>query len=231
MKPERAPLPLVIARLARDAAPITPLPSPLARWGLWTLTSALAAAIVTIIVGVRPDLAARAHETRFVFSATFTGLLALPAAGNAFMLSVPGLSQRRIVRMVPLIAAIGWGTLLWLRMAAIGNPFVEIATTPRHPSCVVLILLISALPGIWLFEMLRRAAPLQARWAAVFAALGALACGALGTQFICPIDSPGHQLLWHFVPVVVLTFVGLALASRLSRWRHLSSPGTFRHLP
>ncbi len=174
--------------------------TPLARWWAWTLKAAIAAAIVTIVLGVRPDLALRVREPRFVLAATFTGLLALTATGNAFLLSVPGASTRRAMRLVPLIAAIAWAALLWIRMTAIGNPIAEIAATPRHPACIVLILTISALPGIWLFDMLRRAAPLEARYTGVFAALGALACGALGTQFVCPIDAPGHQLLWHFVP-------------------------------
>jgi hypothetical protein len=231
VKPERAPLPLVIARLARDGVPVTPLPSPLARWWAWTLRAAATAAVVTIMLGVRPDLALRLREARFLLAATFTGMLALTAAGHAFMLSVPGASPRRVVRVLPLIAAIAWGTLLWIRMTMLGDPIAEIVATPRHPVCIVLILTISALPGIWLFDMLRRAAPLETRWTGVLAALGALACGALGTQFVCPIDAPGHQLLWHFVPVIVLTSMGLAIGARLSRWRRPTTAGTFHRLP
>jgi len=111
-----------VARLARDGVPVTPLPSPLARWWAWTLKAAIAAAIVTIVLGVRPDLALRVREPRFVLAATFTGLLALTATGNAFLLSVPGASTRRAMRLVPLIAAIAWAALLWIRMTAIGNP-------------------------------------------------------------------------------------------------------------
>jgi hypothetical protein len=231
VKPERTPLSLVIARLARDGVPVTPLPSPLARWWAWTLKAAIAAAIVTVVLGLRPDLALRLREARFLLAATFTGTLALTAAGNAIMLSVPGASNRRATRVVPLIAAIAWGSLLWIRMTGLGDPLAEIVATPRHPVCILLILTISALPAIWLFDTLRRAAPLEARWTGVFAALGALACGALGTQFVCPIDAPGHQLLWHFVPVIVLTSLGLAIGARLSRWRRMTSAGTFHRFP
>ena len=219
MKPERAPLPVVIARLARDGTPVVPLPSPLARWAQWTLMAALAAAIVTILFGVRYDLAFHLRDVRFILAATFTGLLALTAAADAFLLSVPGVSPGRVARTMPLIAAIAWGALLWTRLMATGDPVAAIVATPRHPGCVVLILSISALPGIWLFRMLRQAAPLETRWTSLCAALGALACGALGTQFVCPIDAPGHQLLWHFVPVIVLTLVGVVLGA-----------GTFRRL-
>jgi hypothetical protein len=224
VKPERAPLPEVIARLVHDGHPVTPLPSPLVRWGAWTLKAVVAAAIVTVLLGVRPELAVHLRDTRFVLAAAVTGILALTAAADAFLLSVPGAAPGRVARAIPLIAVIAWGGLLWTRMMAIGDPVAEIIATPRHPACVALILSISAIPGIWLFRMLRQAAPLETRWTGVCAALGALACGALGTQFVCPIDAPGHQLLWHFVPVVVLTLSGLVLGARL--W-----PGTFRRLP
>jgi hypothetical protein len=231
VKPEPAPVPLLIARLARDGAPVAPLPSPLKRWSLWTLKAAAAAAIVTLLLGVRPNLGVHVHEARFVLAAILTASLALTAAASAFRLSVPGASRGRVARLMPLIAIVAWGALLWIRMIAIGNPMAVIAETPVHPACILLILGIGAVPGIWLFDMLRRAAPLEARRTAMYAALGALACGALGTQFICPIDAPGHLLLWHFLPVLVLTSAGVVLGARLLRWRRTTSAGTLLHLP
>lgn len=229
MTPERSPLPLVIARLARDARPVAPLPSPSARWITWTLGAAVAAAIVTMLLGLRHDVTARLHDARFVAAAAVTFALALTAAAGAFVLSVPGAGARRVVRVVPLLAALAWGTLLWLRLSAAGAPVTQLAATPWHPVCVLLILSIGTLPGIWLFAMLRRAAPLQPLWTGALAALASLALGALGTQFVCPIDAPGHQLLWHFTPVVLITFIGLALGARLFDWRRLAT-GTFRGL-
>ncbi len=222
MKPERSPLPLVIAQLARDAAPVTPLPSPLARWCLWALTAMAAAATVTVLLGVRPDIAARVRDARFVVAALLTCALALTAAAGAFVLSVPGAAGGRIVRVVPLMPAIAWAALLWTRLTAIGDPVAHIVATPWHPVCVQLILSVGALPGVWLFAMLRRAAPLQAQWTGALAALAALALGALGTQFVCPIDAPGHQLLWHVGPVIALTMVGLVLGARVFDWRRIS---------
>jgi hypothetical protein len=222
VKPERSPLPLVIARLAKDATPVTPLPSPLARWGRWTLRAIAAGAIVTVLLGLRPDIAARAVDARFVVAALFTGGLALSAAAAAFILSVPGAAGGRVARVVPLMSAIAWATLLWTRLTAIGDPIAQIVATPWHPVCVLLILSVGGLPSLWLFAMLRRAAPLQTRWTGALAALAALALGALGTQFVCPIDAPGHQLLWHFGPVILLTTVGLLLGARLFDWRRIT---------
>jgi hypothetical protein len=229
VKPERPPLALVIARLARDARPVAPLPSPSARWITWALKAAAAAAIVTILLGLRHDVVARLRDPRFIVAALVTLAVALSAAAGAFVLSVPGAGSRRVVRAVPLLAASAWAALLWLRLSTAGEPVTQLAATPWHPACVLLILSVGTLPGIWLFAMLRRAAPLQPLWTGALAALASLAFGALGTQFVCPIDAPGHQLLWHFTPVVLITFVGLALGARLFDWRRLAT-GTFRGL-
>jgi hypothetical protein len=227
---DRSPLPRLIAQLARDATPVTPLPPPSARWMTWALKAAAAAAIVTILLGLRPDVDACVHDPRFVAAALATLALALTAAAGAFALSVPGAGARRAVRACPLLAAAAWATLLWLRLtAAGGEPITQLAATPWHPACVLLILSVGTVPGIWLFAMLRRAAPLQPLWTGALAALASLALGALGTQFVCPIDAPGHQVLWHFTPVVLITFVGLALGARLFDWRRLAT-GTFRSL-
>jgi hypothetical protein len=234
VKRERPPLPLVIAQLARDAAPVEPLPSPLARWCAWTLSAIVAGVIVTILLGflprLRPVVAAPVHDPRFVLAALATGGLALLAAGAAFALSVPGAARGRFVRIVPWLAAIAWAAVLRTRLVAIGDPVAQIVTTPWHPVCVLLILTISALPGFWLFLMLRRAAPLQSLWTGALAALGTLALGALGTQFVCPIDAPAHHLVWHFSPVIVLSALGLVLGARVFDWRRRGA-GTFRRLP
>jgi hypothetical protein len=230
VKPERPPLPLLIAQLARDGTPVTPLPSPFVRWCMWTLVAVVAAAIVASLIGLRPALALYLRNSRFLIAAIVTGAVALTAAGGAFVLSVPGASRDRVARAVPLLAIVAWGVLLWTRLREIGDPVAQIVATPWHPVCVALILSISALPGIWLFGMLRRAAPLHTMWTGMLAALATVALGALGTQFVCPIDAPAHQLVWHFTPVVVLTLPGIVLGARIFTWRRHSA-GTFRRLP
>jgi hypothetical protein len=234
VKPERPPLPLVIAQLARDAAPVTPLPSPIERWREWTLKAVIASSIVTILIGflprLRPVVEAHVREPGFVFAAFATCGLALIAAAAAFILSVPGAACGRAARVAPLLAAMAWAAVLWTRLVTLGDPVARIVATPWHPVCVLLILSIGALPGIWLFNLLRHAAPLQTSWTGALAALAALALGALGTQFICPIDAPEHHWVWHFSPVVLLTLVGLPLGAHAFQWRRRTT-GTFRPLP
>jgi hypothetical protein len=218
VKPERPSLPLVIAALARAGVPITPLPSPSARWGRWTLQALAAGVVATVLLRLRPDAAARLHDPFFMMTALVTLGLALTAAAGAFALSVPG-ARGRVARWLPLLPAIAWAALLSTRLAATGAPLARLAATPFHPVCVLLILSVSAVPGVLLFGMLRRAAPLSVLWTGALAALASLALGALGTQFVCTVDAPAHHLVWHVLPVAVLTCGGLALGARLFAWR------------
>lgn len=232
MSSDRPQLPRLIAQLARDATPVTPLPSPAIRCGAWLLSATAAAAIVTIVLGLRPHVGAHLQDTRFVAAAIATFGLAVAAAASAFVISVPGNGDRPGIRALPLLAVLPWATLLWWRLTAAASadgiePIALLAATRWHPVCVLLILTIAALPGIALFTMLRRAAPLHAWWTGALAALASLALGGVGTQFVCPIDAPGHQLLWHFTPVVLLTFTGLFLGARFFDWRRLAT-GTIR---
>lgn len=224
MTPERPPLPLVIAELARDVPPVTPLPSLWTRYMMWTAKAVVAGAIVTLLCGLRPDLGTRLQETAFLVPVLTTLGLALCAAAGAFVLSVPGVERWHAARWPALAAAIGWGAWLWTRLLAAGDPVDQLTATPPHPACVLLILGVSALPGLSLFTMLRHAAPLQTRWTGVLAALASLALGAVGTQCICPIDAPAHHVLWHFAPVVVLSVGGLALGAHLFNWRRGNVP-------
>jgi hypothetical protein len=57
-----------------------------------------------------------------------------------------------------------------------------------------------------------------------FAGLASLAVGALGAQFVCSNDAAGHQLLWHFTPVVLLTVASIAVGSSLFGWPHRQEP-------
>jgi hypothetical protein len=143
---DRPPLPHVIARLAREATPVTPLPSPALRCARWLLIAIAAAAIITVALGLRPHVGARLQDVQFVATAIATFAIAVIAAASAFVLSVPGRGHRHAVRALPLLAVLPWAMVLWSRLtAAAGSagPIAQLAATPWHPACVVLILTIA----------------------------------------------------------------------------------------
>lgn len=218
MKSERPDLPLTIARLVRSATPVTPLEAPSVRLARWAITSTALALLSVVIFGVRADVAAQMMNGWFVARATAAIAIAFAAAIVAFFLSVPGVEPSRLIRALPLAACLVWAVMLVGTIAATRSPLDLLLQVTPHPSCVLLIVATAFLPGVILVRMLRHAAPLATRWTSGLAGLASLAVGALGAQFVCTNDAAGHQLLWHFTPVVLLALASIAVGSSLFGW-------------
>ena len=224
MKIERPDLPLTIARLVRNATPVTPLEAPSVRLARWAITSTALVALSVVIFGVRADVAGKMLDGWFVARATATLAIAVAAAIVAFFLSVPGAEPSRVVRAVPLAACLVWGVMLAGTIAGNRSPLDLLLQVAPHPSCVLLIAATAIAPWAMLVRMLRHAAPLQAPLTGGFAGLASLAVGALGTQFVCTNDAAAHHLLWHFMPVVLLMVTGVAFGSSLFDWLRRQEP-------
>lgn len=215
MKSERPDLSLTIARLVRNATPVTPLASPAVRLTRWAIWAAALAVVSVAVLGVRSDAAAQLGHGWFAARAAATLVIVIAAAGAALIMAVPGIALSRAVRGVPLAACVTWAFMLIRPIARSGSPFDVLLQVPPHPSCVLLIVATALLPGLVLVRMLRRAAPLDAVWTTGLAGLASLALGALGAQFVCANDAAAHHLLWHFAPVAVLTVASAAAGPSL----------------
>ena len=224
MKSEHPDLALTIARLVRNATPVTSLEAPSVRLARWVITSTALVLLSVVILGVRADAAAQMMNGWFVARATATLTIVVAAAIVAFCMSVPGVEPSRLVRALPVATCVVWAVILVGTVAATRSPLELLLQVTPHPSCVVLIAATAFLPGVILLRMLRRAAPLAARWTGGFAGLASLAVGALGAQFVCTNDAAGHHLLWHFTPVVLLTVAGIAMSPSLLGWPHRQEP-------
>ena len=215
MKSERPDLPLTIATLVRSATPVTPLDPPSVRLARWAIASTALALVSVALLGMRPDAAAQLMNGWFVARATATLVIVVAAAIVAFLMSVPGVEPSRLVRALPWAVCLIWAVMLIGTIAATRSPLAFLLQVTPHPSCVLLIAATAILPGAILVRMLRDAAPLRAAWTGGLAGLASLAVGALGTQFVCTNDAAAHHLLWHFIPVVVLTAASIAAGSSL----------------
>jgi len=209
----------LIVELAGQGTPVVPLRPVSERLAWWAAVTALATAAIVFGVGPRADLAAAMTRTPFLAA----GLLTLSAAALggwlALQSSVPGALRHSWTRWTPLALLAAWivfiaGELVWS-----GTPLARLAGERWHAVCAAKVMATAVLPGIGLFMMMRRGAPLSAGWAATLAAVAASALGAFGAQVICPIDRVAHLALFHVVPVVSLAVVTAAFGTRVLRFR------------
>jgi hypothetical protein len=214
----------LIQHLAADVQPVRPL-RPLAQRAIgWLVLAATSLALVMMAMGVRRELGDPLDRADFGFEALLLVVTAVSAAMAALVISVPGAEQSRLVRWLPITAGIV--CVLWAGgelafAAATGAPTGRL-TFAWH--CVYKTTSVAAVPGIALFLMVRRAAPMHAGWAGLLAVLATTAVGVLGANIICPNDRPLHMLLWHASPLILFAALGGWLGARLLRWpgRHVS---------
>jgi len=208
----------LIVQLARAAGPVRPLPSPFRRLATWAALAVPITAIGVLVIHPRADVTAALQDPRFLARAVATLATAVLAAASAFILSVPGIERSPWQRAVPLLAGSVWTLILTAFLVGGQSPVARLVALPFNPPCIYQIVGFSVVPGVVLFAMLRRAAPLQATWSALLAALAAGALRAAGTQIICPVDDPAHQLVGHVLPVIVLTSIVGAAGRRQLDW-------------
>jgi hypothetical protein len=208
----------LIQQLAGDLEPVRPLRPIAVRVAGWLALAAGSLATVMLLMGVRRELGDASDRADFAVEALLLLVTALSAAAGALVISVPGAERSRLVRVVPLLAAVAcvmWAAGELVFAAATG------ATTGRLTfawHCVYKTTSVAAVPGVALFLMLRRAAPMHAVWAGALAVLATTAVGVLGANIICPNDRPMHMLLWHVTPLILFATFGGWLGSRLLRW-------------
>ncbi|HEX5047052.1 MAG TPA: NrsF family protein [Gammaproteobacteria bacterium] len=208
----------LIDRLARDLAPVRPLPRPERRAAAWLVGAGLYVGLFVVLTrsggGPTTDLEALLPQLAALVACVV-------AAGAAFASVVPGYS--RAVLAWPLIAGV-----VWLGMLAIGATWSSgaIAAASRHEWACVLLIVVGAAPLLAaLVAMLRRGAPFRP---AVTAGLAALAVGALASAGACfwrPHADDAVTLVWHGGAIAIVMAVCLLGARWLLGPSRLSGTG------
>ena len=201
----------LIAQLAADAAPVRRLRSPSRRLAGWLIAALVATAAGVLLFGVRSDVADAAASPRLVAWFALTVGTAVAAAAAALVLGVPGLDRSPAARWLPIVLLLGWSAALAGALVASGEALPRLAAMPVHQLCVIQIALLAMMPAAASFVLLRRAAPLRGHWASGLAALSGLALGAAGTQLLCPLNDPAHQLVGHVAPVALAALATAAV--------------------
>jgi hypothetical protein len=191
------------------------LEPPSVRFARWMIVAMGLALASVLSLGVRGDAGSQMMDGWFLARAIVTLIIVFAAAIVAFSTSVPGAEIPNLGRALPLAASLMWAVMLVGTIAATWSSGELLAHLAPHPSCVLIIAATALSPEVLLLRMLQRAAPLQATRTAGYAGLASLALGALAAQFVCANDAATHHLLWHYLPVVLLTVVSIIIGSTL----------------
>jgi hypothetical protein len=208
----------LIRSLAKEAGPVRRLPSWLIRTVSWLVLAVVSGVAVVAGIGARSDLADVLSTPAFALGSVLLVLTAFTAAAGALILAVPGAERSAVIRWLPVTAAIAALTWVAGELVTVAASGGGVGRFGASWGCVERTVWVGVVPGIVLFAMVGRAAPLRAAWAGMLALLATGAVGVLGTNVLCPVDRPLHLLLWHVLPMPVLAALGAGLGLWLLAW-------------
>ncbi len=207
----------LITAIAADAgAPRAPI-----AWLVWlgAGVGVIATAVLfSLLLPMRPDMAAALGDTHFLFKWAFSLTLLATALALVVRLARPQAVpdwQLYILLVAPLVLAVGVASELMALPSSYWMPTM-IGTNPV--GCMLFIPILSALPLVAMIFVLRRGAP--ARPALTGAVAGLVAAGIAATFYAthCQNDSPLFLAAWYVLATVIVAMVGALLGARLLRW-------------
>ncbi|MDE1901366.1 MAG: DUF1109 domain-containing protein [Alphaproteobacteria bacterium] len=164
---------------------------------------------------VRPDIAAALAQPLFDGEIASLILLVLSSVYAAILLGYPDRYQKpRVMRAVTASGAV---FILVLAAEALrpGQP-MHVSMAGVH--CLLCISGLSLLPAALLFVRLRRMATVAPGLAGMLCALCAFAVGALILRLSEPTDNIAHVVVWHYLPMLGISFGGFWLGRRVLKW-------------
>ncbi len=209
----------LIQRLAADAKPVQCLRPPVLRLGRWLLLSVPWVAAIVYVMGLRPDLAARLADPRWLVEQGAALATAIMAAMGALCAGVPG--RPRWEHYLPLLPLAVWLGVLtqgclqtWLSTGSAG-----LALQPDW-QCLPGIMFVGLGPAVVMAIMIFRGSPIEPIRTTALGALAAGGLAAVGLRLFHQQDASLMVLVWQAGTVIGLSVIASLFGRRLLRWRH-----------
>jgi hypothetical protein len=173
----------------------------------------LALAMVLLLVGTRPDLAAAVTGAPFAYK--LASMLAL-GLGGLFLASraaLPGTGRLTALALVPAVALLAFRAATDNSgLSLMGNSDVSVQ------QCVTIILTVSLPPLVVLLWVMRAGAPTRPALAGAIAGILAGALGASAYALACKNDAGLFVALWYPLAILAMAALGAALGRRALAW-------------
>ncbi|MGD9967770.1 MAG: NrsF family protein [Hyphomonadaceae bacterium] len=206
----------LIQTLARSAGPAENT-----RWRLnlaltLVVGFAVAAALVAIGLGVRPDIGAA--RMPIMMKALFSALTAAMILPIVLQLMKPGRPLGWRIGAVALFIALCATATVVALMGEDPGKRLDMWMGNGVPWCVVLIPILAAPTAAGLLWLMRAFAP--TRLALTGAAIGGFAggVGAVAYAMYCPVDSVAFVTTWYVLGIALSAAIGAVVGAKVLRW-------------
>ncbi|TVQ85539.1 MAG: DUF1109 domain-containing protein [Micavibrio sp.] len=211
----------LIKSLSGDLSEVRPLAPPYKRALVWSgvfLTFMAVAAFV--LEGFRHDAAVKITSPEFIVETLMLVLIGVLSLFAGFKLAVPDIRYGKLpFVIIGGILALGIGAnaaLFFLSDTHHIHGQIEQHNMFYH--CVTNLGLLMLVPTVAVYILLKKSAPVLPVWAGYAVFLGVTAFAAATMRHVCGMDGAAHLLIWHFLPALGISFVGMIIGAFLLRW-------------
>jgi hypothetical protein len=194
---------------------------PVKFWATWVFWLVVMAAATYGATQAAPSLAyfpADPREFRFLFESLAWGLVTVLCSYVAFRSAYPlGASERSGRCAGALLLFMVALSLIRLHPAFSFARIVR-ESDPMLGGCGGFILILGALFTGGMFLHVKKAAPIRPALTGAWVSAATGSAGCFFMHLICRNESAIHLLMWHFLPLATLTFVGAMSARKVLSW-------------
>jgi len=203
----------LIAELTMQARPVARIAHArvCAEWCAVVLLCLIGGCVVS---GVAEELYIRLNDPLFIGELALNVMLIVIAGCAATAFAYPDRAQAPLLKPALIACFAGYSGLV--ASTIMSAPALE--SSAHGLECFTCILSFAALPAIWMFWRLRSLASTRPMHAGAAAAMMAVATGCLGVRLVEHETAAAGLLLWHYIPLLVISAVGLLLGKKIFRW-------------
>ena len=185
----------------------------------WIAVTLSSLAVIGLLYGFRPDLAFQLAQPLFAAEIALNILLIAIAGFSAASFAYPDRAGTPLLG--PLLAAVFAGYSAVALLTAFRAPAMldgVVNTVPHGLQCLLCILAFAAVPAAWMLWRLRGLASTRPMLTGMAALLLAAATGSLGVRLVEIETAPDGLIVWHYLPLLVLSGAGLVAGRKIFRW-------------
>jgi hypothetical protein len=208
---------VTIQRLVEDLQPVARLASPFRRSCIWLIAVMPYVVGLVLLFSLRPDLAAKFADVRYVIEWGAALATSFLAAWAAFSMTIPGYDPLRVVMALAPLA-------VWIGVLVEGcvEDLIRFGwsgmTFEADWICFPMIALVGAWPAILMVIMLRRGAPLAPYGTIAMGALAAAGLGDVALRLFHEQDMSLTVLIWQLGSTMVLAWLAANAGPLILKW-------------
>lgn len=203
----------LIHELSLDCRPVKPVAHPFVGFLKWIVATIISISAGVFILRPQPDVWDHLLDPIFVFPALVLLFVSFVCALSAFFLVIPDSPGQRF-DVISVGVIVIWFVLVgYLMMSS------DVADAQIGIACTLRMMGLAIFPAALMFFMLKKALPMNPGLIGLLAVFGALGFAEVGVQFVCRKTIASHIILWHFLPLCALTFLGIVIGRKAFRWK------------